>query len=1123
MSTATVTERSATGKAGRAVSFDGRNDLAVLGTAPALHLTGHSFTVEAWVRFESSRAAFLPVLGTDETSPGAGLHLCVRQGTAFFGFFGDDTPGRTQLTPGAWTHLAWRFDAETGEQAIFVNGVLDISTAGHQPFQGEGLVRIGRYGGDNYFQGQISEVRIWSRAIDDTEIRSRMQQRAKGDEPDLVGCWPLDDATDGKAMNVVAAVNAECRGSTWAPADAGNHVLQLDGRTGGFRAPCLLSPAGWTVQMYFCPEAARGGLLEIADVGSVYLERGKLCAKWGDDEITHALPAASEGRSAGRSAPRRWIHLTWSVGDGMQTLFVDGEPVEEGELSAEANETSVAEYQVLVGWVQHAPPMKGRISDVRIWRGGLDAASIAEGARRRPVGNESDLLYWWPLNSLKGKQIPTLGSRAEAAANPLGDPKWVDDNTLPLATPGVIARGRIATLTRDDAHIAVAHRPEFDFRRDDDFTVEAWIQASAPDSGHVASVGLFGKRPESGRFPFSIEMESATGRVQCFRGDGAEPVLQSKRSLYAGGPHHVAFVKQNGTLALYFDGQLEQTSSDAVAGRVNTTAEIRAGALVGGASVAGQFSELRIWDHGRDRDQIEQKHSRRLEGNEPGLIGYWPLDDGKGDIGRDGRTRPGAQFKGRPETTTAGPPIPQVQRPVVAFDGDGDHVSISEAEGLNFPDGLTVEAWVRPAAPGGRLYMCPVVSSHGTASGFELRSSLSGAEMMVTLDRRHVHVSAGLASASDQWLHLAGVYDGESVRLYLNGVLAASEEVTGTYTPYPGELRFGHNSWWLDRAFAGELAEVRLWRRARSGEEILADLFHQPADLHGLTGLWPLAEGDGQQATDHSGAGFHGTLDGAEWALADLPPRLRGDAPLVERKPTTAREKELHKQTTKLGTRVQQKESEIDSLKAQQSQAAATIRKLRKENYDLKEERRRWQEEKARLEEESEQLRDVEKQLEQQREKDGAVSLALFIKNTKSQIETARKTLGEGSYRLGQVSLELQMLPAPDGGSAIFPQKDDLKDVQGALSKMTLNFDEERPPEAASKQEIRVPDLEEQTETLARRNLAAAGLLVETQFQAITGQEAGIDMQGRVVSQLPTAGEIVEPNSTVLIFIGKKA
>ena len=38
---------------------------------------------------------------------------------------------------GNWIHVTWRYRADVGEQAIFINGQLSVSQVAHGPFQGK--------------------------------------------------------------------------------------------------------------------------------------------------------------------------------------------------------------------------------------------------------------------------------------------------------------------------------------------------------------------------------------------------------------------------------------------------------------------------------------------------------------------------------------------------------------------------------------------------------------------------------------------------------------------------------------------------------------------------------------------------------------------------------------------------------------------------------------------------------------------------------------------------------------------------------------------------------------------------------------------------------------------------
>jgi hypothetical protein len=73
------------------------------------------------------------------------------------------------------------------------------------------------------------------------------------------------------------------------------------------------------------------------------------------------------------------------------------------------------------------------------------------------------------------------------------------------------------------------------------------------------------------------------------------------------------------------------------------------------------------------------------------------------------------------------------------------------------------------------------------------------------------------------WSHLAAVYDGQTLRLYVNGNLAASKPQTGSAEVSSGALRIGGNSVWSEW-FKGAIDEVRVYDRALSVDEVKQDM-----------------------------------------------------------------------------------------------------------------------------------------------------------------------------------------------------------------------------------------------------------------------------------------------------------
>ncbi|MCO5198203.1 MAG: Ig-like domain-containing protein, partial [Anaerolineae bacterium] len=170
--TATCTDcptNGSSGRLGRALTFDGVGnvlDLAVTPTISTVTQLGldDSFTLMAWVK-PTGVTGIQPVLASPSGTLMLGLdgsHIVFNDGVT-------TTIGTTAISAGGWVHLAWRYDALNSEQTVFVNGLLDGTTADVLPFAGSGSLLIGGNSVD-YFGGVIDEFALYDRALSADEI-----------------------------------------------------------------------------------------------------------------------------------------------------------------------------------------------------------------------------------------------------------------------------------------------------------------------------------------------------------------------------------------------------------------------------------------------------------------------------------------------------------------------------------------------------------------------------------------------------------------------------------------------------------------------------------------------------------------------------------------------------------------------------------------------------------------------------------------------------------------------------------------------------------------------------------------------------------------------------------------
>jgi hypothetical protein len=111
----------------------------------------------------------------------------------------------------------------------------------------------------------------------------------------------------------------------------------------------------------------------------------------------------------------------------------------------------------------------------------------------------------------------------------------------------------------------------------------------------------------------------------------------------------------------------------------------------------------------------------------------------------------------------------------LALDGDGDYVSIP-SDALPLPDGpMTLEAWMRAESFSERSGL--VTKMEGSDYGIFV--SDGEPSFFIFLDDAYARAGTEKKLQTGRWYHIAGVYDGREVRLYVDGELAGRTRATG--------------------------------------------------------------------------------------------------------------------------------------------------------------------------------------------------------------------------------------------------------------------------------------------------------------------------------------------------------
>ena len=190
-----------------------------------------------------------------------------------------------------------------------------------------------------------------------------------------------------------------------------------------------------------------------------------------------------------------------------------------------------------------------------------------------------------------------------------------------------------------DDYIEIPYSSTLDFAQDQDFAIEVWLKPDAVQQGEgkaTFDINVLEKWLGT-PFPYAIRYSSKNGRVYASRYDGKKnPAVYSTQPINDLQLHYITFVKQSSQLHLYVDGVEAASTNDTTIETTQNNSSLYLCRGAGGRNFfKGQIAEFRIWNRARSPVEIQADMSRRLVGNEAGLVGYWPLNEGTGCIVND--------------------------------------------------------------------------------------------------------------------------------------------------------------------------------------------------------------------------------------------------------------------------------------------------------------------------------------------------------------------------------------------------------------------------------------------------------------------------------------------------------
>jgi len=259
-------------------------------------------------------------------------------------------------------------------------------------------------------------------------------------------------------------------------------------------------------------------------------------------------------------------------------------------------------------------------------------------------------------------------------------------------------------------------------------------------------------------------------------------------------------------------------------------------------------------------DQDEEPEEESTGSN---LISHWKLDENSGTDAFDSSDGNDGVVNGASWTTG-------VVNSSLLFDGADDFVFIENSENLNFVGNFTAMAWVKWSIDPETGDNWANILNKGEDSQWQIQHSYDNSkfEFALNTDNTRGWVYSSTEVKMDVWYHVAGVYDGSEIRIYVNGTYENQEDLTGNVyvTDYP--VNIGRRSVYNDRYFSGVIDEVYLYNRTLSAEE-LQNYYNQTksqsSENDARIAHWEFNENTGSIAFDSSGNNNNGSISDASW------------------------------------------------------------------------------------------------------------------------------------------------------------------------------------------------------------------------------------------------------------------
>ncbi|MHC4675808.1 MAG: LamG domain-containing protein [Planctomycetota bacterium] len=196
------------------------------------------------------------------------------------------------------------------------------------------------------------------------------------------------------------------------------------------------------------------------------------------------------------------------------------------------------------------------------------------------------------------------------------------------------------------------------------------------------------------------------------------------------------------------------------------------------------------------------------------IVAVWLFDEGSGQVAHDSSDNGNdAEFQGQPKW------VDGKFGKALWFNGSTDYIAAPDSETLDInADQLSIVAWINGEGWPAANHVVRKVADGDTSAVYILRVQPETVRIYLNTGGGDEITNGATVLPVNEWIHVAMIYDGEEVRVYVNGGLDGSKPQVGEVRQSNNELRIGRGE--PAGYFLGSIDEVAIFASALTEGDI---------------------------------------------------------------------------------------------------------------------------------------------------------------------------------------------------------------------------------------------------------------------------------------------------------------